>query len=161
IMRMQRHDSPGHPDSFELETNSTFLNLWSNLSTTIFAATLALVSTSLVIAGIVMMNIMLVSVTERAYEIGIRKAVGACKRDILMQFIIECTLMALLGGLTGVVMGIFAATSLSALLGMPSEIKGWSILIGILVSASCGVFFGVYPAKQAAELDPIAALRLE
>jgi len=150
IMRMRRHDGPGLPDSFELETNSTFLDLWSNLSTTIFAATLALVSTSLIIAGIVMMNIMLVSVTERSYEIGVRKAAGASKRDILMQFLIESVLMALLGGLAGIALGIFAAISLSVLLGMPSEIKAWSIFIGIFVSASCGVFFGVYPAKQAA-----------
>ncbi len=118
-------------------------------------------SISLIVGGIVIMNIMLVSVTERTREIGIRKALGARPRDVLRQFLIESVTMALIGGLFGVTGGVGIAMLVTLLIGMPSAIKLWAILAGLLVSASVGIFFGVYPARQAAKLDPIAALRFE
>jgi putative ABC transport system permease protein len=161
VLRARRHDLPGRPDSFVAETNASFLSIWSNLSGTFFIAMIAIAAISLVVGGIVIMNIMLVSVTERTREIGIRKAMGARRQDVLLQFLIESATMALCGGLLGVAFGIAIAKGVTAIIGMPSEIKLWAVAAGLLVSASVGVFFGVYPAKRAARLDPIAALRFE
>jgi putative ABC transport system permease protein len=161
IMRSRRHDRPGQPDSFAAETNASFLTLWSDLSSKFFAAMIAIASISLIVGGIVIMNIMLVSVTERTREIGIRKAMGARRMDVLRQFLIEASTMALVGGLIGVCFGIVIAKTVTLLIGMPSVIKTWAVIAGLLVSASVGVFFGVWPARKAARLDPIAALRFE
>jgi len=161
IMRSRRHDRPGQPDSFAAETNASFLTLWSDLSSKFFAAMIAIAGISLIVGGIVIMNIMLVSVTERTREIGIRKAMGARRSDVLRQFLIESSTMALVGGLIGVGFGILIAKSVTLLIGMPSVIKTWAVIAGLLVSASVGVFFGVWPARKAARLDPIAALRFE
>jgi putative ABC transport system permease protein len=161
VLRARRHDLPGRPDSFAAETNASFLSIWSNLSRTFFIAMIAIAAISLVVGGIVIMNIMLVSVTERTREIGIRKAMGARRHDVLLQFLIESATMALVGGVLGVAFGIAIAKGVTAGIGMPSQIKLWAVAAGLLVSASVGVFFGVYPAKRAAGLDPIAALRFE
>jgi putative ABC transport system permease protein len=161
ILRARRHDAPGAPDSFSADTNQSFLSLWSNLSGTIFIVTIGLASISLIVGGIVIMNIMLVSVTERTREIGIRKALGARRRDVLMQFLIESSTVALVGGIIGIVLGSAIAKTVTFLIGMPSAIRLWAVLAGLLVSASVGIFFGVYPARRAARLDPIAALRFE
>jgi len=161
IMRSRRHDAAGQKDSFEAETNSNLLSIWSNLSGTFFIVTIAIASISLIVGGIVIMNIMLVSVTERTREIGIRKALGARRKDVLRQFLIESSTMAALGGIVGVLLGIFVAKTVTLLIGMPSVIKIWAVTAGLLVSTSVGIFFGVYPAKRAAELDPIEALRSE
>jgi putative ABC transport system permease protein len=161
ILRARRHDLPGKPDSFAVETNENFLSLWANLSGTFFIAMIAIAGISLVVGGIVIMNIMLVSVTERTREIGVRKAMGARRQDVMMQFLIESAMLALLGGLLGVLFGIAFAKGITALIGMPSEIKLWAVAAGLLVSTSVGLFFGVYPARRAAVLDPIAALRFE
>jgi len=161
VLRARRHDLPGKPDSFAAETNASFLSIWSNLSGTFFIAMIAIAGISLVVGGIVIMNIMLVSVTERTREIGIRKAMGARRQDVLLQFLIESGTMALVGGILGVLFGIAFAKGITALIGMPSEIKLWAVAAGLMVSASVGVFFGVYPARRAATLDPIAALRFE
>jgi len=107
------------------------------------------------------MNIMLVSVTERTREIGIRKALGARRDDVLLQFLIESVILALLGGALGVLGGITIAKGVTALIGMPSSIKLWAVAAGLFVAATVGVFFGVYPARKAARLDPIVALRFE
>jgi len=107
------------------------------------------------------MNIMLVSVTERTREIGIRKALGARRNDVLRQFLIESSTMAIVGGFFGIGLGVLIAKTVTLLIGMPSVIKLWAIAAGLLVSASVGIFFGVYPAKRAASLDPIVALRSE
>jgi putative ABC transport system permease protein len=122
---------------------------------------IVIASISLIVGGIVIMNIMLVSVTERTREIGIRKALGARPRDVMRQFLIESGTMAMIGGLVGVLFGIAIAKLVTAAIGMPSAIKLWAIFAGLLVSASVGIFFGVYPARKAAKLDPIVALRFE
>jgi putative ABC transport system permease protein len=161
ILRSRRHDRTGEKDSFVIETNQSFLSIWANLSGTFFIVMIVIACISLIVGGIVIMNIMLVSVTERTREIGIRKALGARPRDVLRQFLIESVTMALIGGLFGVTGGVGIAMLVTLLIGMPSAIKLWAILAGLLVSASVGIFFGVYPARQAAKLDPIAALRFE
>ena len=161
ILRAHRHDLLGAKDSFVVETNSSFLSLWADLSGTFFIVMIVIASISLIVGGIVIMNIMLVSVTERTREIGIRKALGARPRDVMRQFLIESSTMALIGGLIGVIGGILIAEGVTAAIGMPSSIKLWAIFAGLLVSASVGIFFGVYPARKAAKLDPIVALRFE
>ena len=161
ILRARRHDSAGQPDSFAAETNQNFLSLWADLSRTFFVVTIAIASIALVVGGIVIMNIMLVSVTERTREIGIRKAMGARRGDVMRQFLIESGTMALVGGILGVIVGIAVAKTVTLMIGMPSAIELWAVAAGLLVSASVGIFFGVYPARKAASLDPIVALRFE
>jgi putative ABC transport system permease protein len=161
ILRARRHDLPGQPDSFALENNQNFLSIWANLSGTFFIAMVAIAAISLVVGGIVIMNIMLVSVTERTREIGIRKAMGARRDDVLLQFLIESATMSLVGGFIGVALGTIVAKVITLLVGMPSVIKLWAVAAGLVVAASVGIFFGVYPARRAARLDPIAALRFE
>jgi len=161
LMRGQRHDRPGEPESFNMDTNDTFLGLWKSISQTFEGAVVGIAGISLVVGGIVIMNIMLVSVTERTREIGIRKALGAKRNDIMMQFLIESGLMATLGGAIGVLGGIAVAQVATYFSGFPSTTALWSIVMGLLVSTSVGIFFGVYPARKAADLDPIVALRSE
>ena len=161
VLRSRRHDRVGEKDSFVIETNQSFLSIWSDLSGTFFIVMIVIASISLIVGGIVIMNIMLVSVTERTREIGIRKALGARPRDVLRQFLIESVTLALVGGLLGVAGGIGIAKVVTLAIGMPSAIKLWAVAAGLLVSASVGIFFGVYPARKAAKLDPIVALRFE
>src|SRR5579863_4967299 len=161
VLRARRHDRAGAEDSFEVETNASLLGIWSGLSDTFFMATIGIAAVSLVVGGIVIMNIMLVSVTERTREIGIRKALGAKRDDVMIQFLIEAVILALIGGILGVLSGVSVAEFVTLLIGMPSSIKLWAVGAGLLVAASVGVFFGVYPARKAARLDPIVALRFE
>jgi putative ABC transport system permease protein len=160
-LRARRHDAPGGEDSFDIETNASLLGIWSNFSGTFFVAMIGIAAISLIVGGIVIMNIMLVSVTERTREVGIRKALGARRSDVLLQFLIESATLSLVGGLIGVLFGIVFAKTVTAIIGMPSAIKLWAVAAGLIVSASVGVFFGVYPARKAASLDPITALRFE
>ncbi|MEO6817651.1 MAG: ABC transporter permease [Edaphobacter sp.] len=159
LMRSQRHDLPGAPDSFELDTNNTLVGFFSTITKSFGAVAGAIALISLVVGGIVIMNIMLVSVTERTREIGIRKALGARPKDILMQFLIESGTMALVGGVFGVIGGIVVAQVITLLVGFPSTVALWSVLAGLFMATSTGIFFGVYPARKAAQLDPIVALR--
>jgi putative ABC transport system permease protein len=161
IMRTRRHLAPSAPDAFSVDTSATFGNLLTKMLNNFGAVVVAIAGISLVIGGIVIMNIMLVSVTERTREIGVRKALGACRKDILLQFLIESATMSLTGGVIGVVSGISLAKIITLAISFPSEVEVWSILISLFVSTAVGLFFGVYPAYKASELDPIAALRAE
>ncbi len=161
LMRSQRHDKPGEPNSFELDTNNTLVGFASGITASFGAVAGGIAAISLVVGGIVIMNIMLVSVTERTREIGIRKALGARARDILMQFLLESGLMALVGGVLGVLGGVIVAQGVTLAIGFPSSVALWSVVMGLLVATATGVFFGVYPARKAALLDPIVALRAD
>ena len=161
IMRAHRHLTPDKPDAFSIETSATFQNLLGKIIDSFGAVVAAIAAISLVIGGIVIMNIMLVSVTERTREIGVRKALGARRNDILLQFLIESATMSLVGGVLGVIAGISAAKIITVAIAFPSAVQFWSILVSLFVATSVGLFFGVYPANKAANLDPIAALRAE
>jgi putative ABC transport system permease protein len=122
---------------------------------------IGIASISLVVGGIVIMNIMLVSVTERTREIGVRKALGARRSDILLQFLIESATMALVGGAIGVLFGVGVAKIITLAVGFPTSVQLWSVLLGLFMATATGIFFGVYPASKAAKLDPVVALRAE
>ena len=161
LMRSKRHDAPGADDSFELDVNNTLVGFFSKV-TGMFGAVMGGVALiALVVGGIVIMNMMLASVTERTREIGIRKSLGARGHDIMLQFLVESCALALVGGFFGVLLGIAVAQGVTLLLGFPSTIALWSVLLGLALAASVGIFFGVYPARKAANLDPIVALRAE
>jgi putative ABC transport system permease protein len=161
ILRGLRHDRPGVDDSFTISTSDQLAGLLTSVSGYFGGVAVAIAAISLIVGGIVIMNIMLVSVTERTREIGVRKALGAKRADILKQFLMESGTMSLVGGAIGVILGVGAALGVSALLGFPSAVAVWSIFAGLLVALSVGIFFGVYPARKAADLDPIVALRSE
>jgi putative ABC transport system permease protein len=161
IMRARRHLAPSRPDAFSVDTSATFQNLLSKILNNFGAVVVAIAAVSLVIGGIVIMNIMLVSVTERTREIGVRKALGARRKDILLQFLIESATMSLVGGVIGVIVGISVAEVITWAISFPSQVELWSVLVSLFVATGVGLFFGVYPAYKAAELDPIVALRAE
>jgi len=161
IMRARRHNRPGQPDDFEIQTNDTFMDIWKQFSALFFDVIIGISSIALVVCGVVIMNIMLVSVTERTREIGVRKALGARQQDVLLQFLIESSTMALVGGLIGVVLGVGAAKLVTLVVGFPASVQLWSVLMGLFMAGAVGVFFGVYPASKAARLDPVVALRAE
>jgi putative ABC transport system permease protein len=161
LMRTRRHNAPGTPDDFELETNDTFLDIWKQISSLFASVVLGLASIALVVGGVVIMNIMLVSVTERTREIGVRKALGAKQRDVLLQFLIESASLALVGGALGVMGGVLVGKLITIVVGFPTAVPIWAIFLGLLLAAAVGIFFGVYPASKAAKLDPVVALRAE
>ncbi|HTV13447.1 MAG TPA: ABC transporter permease [Acidobacteriaceae bacterium] len=161
LMRARRHDAPGQEDSFGILTNDTFISLYNQIMGIFTTVIIGIASISLVVGGVVIMNIMLVSVTERTREIGVRKALGATQRDVLLQFLIEAVIMALIGGFIGVGLGIGVAKGVTSIVGFPSSVAIWAVLLGLFVAAGVGIFFGVYPARKAAMLDPIVALRAE
>ena len=161
LMRTRRHDAPGTPDDFEIQTNDTFLDIWKQISSLFASVVLGLASIALVVGGVVIMNIMLVSVTERTREIGVRKALGAKQRDVLMQFLIESALMATIGGAIGVLCGILVGKLITIVIGFPTSVPLWAVFLGLFLAGSVGIFFGVYPASKAAKLDPVVALRAE
>jgi putative ABC transport system permease protein len=161
LMRSKRHDAPGMPDSFELDINNTLVSFFSEVTGWFGAVAGAIAMIALIVGGIVIMNMMLVSVSERTREIGIRKALGARARDVRLQFLVESSAMSLVGGFFGVMIGIGIAQLVTLVIGFPSVVELWSVIAGLLVAASVGIFFGVYPAHKAANLDPIVALRAE
>jgi len=161
IMRVRHNLRPSEPDDFGFMTTQELLDLYRKITTGIYSALVGLVAISLVIGGIVVMNIMLVAVTERTREIGIRKAIGARARDILRQFLTEAVILAAVGGLAGVALGFGIAVLISQVTPLPYSLRWWSIALGIGVSSLVGIVFGIYPAAKAARLDPIEALRHE
>jgi putative ABC transport system permease protein len=161
IMRTRRHLAPGTPDIFSIDSSATFGDMLGKILNNFGAVVVAIAGISLIIGGIVIMNIMLVSVTERTREIGVRKALGARRQDILLQFLIESATMSLLGGVIGVIAGVSLAKAITVLIAFPSEVELWSIAVSLFVATAVGLFFGVYPAHKAAQLDPITALRAE
>jgi putative ABC transport system permease protein len=161
LMRARHHLPPGRPDDFALSTADTYLELYRTLTGGVFALTIGVAAIALVVGGIVIMNIMLVSVTERTREIGVRKALGARRRDVLVQFLVEATTLSLSGGLAGVVGGVACALLISLLTPLPAAVSVPSLFLGVAMSCLVGIFFGSYPAWRASRLDPIEALRYE
>jgi putative ABC transport system permease protein len=161
IMRTRRHLGPGQADAFSIDSSATFQNMLGNILNNFGAVVAAIASISLLVGGIVIMNIMLVAVTERTREIGVRKALGARRQDILVQFLIESATISLAGGVIGVIAGIVLAKLITLAIAFPSAVQAWPILLGLFVACAVGLFFGVYPAYKASALDPIAALRFE
>jgi putative ABC transport system permease protein len=161
IMRIRRHLGPVKPDTFDVESSATFTDMLGKILNSFGAVVAAIATISLVVGGIVIMNIMLVSVTERTREIGVRKALGANRRDILLQFLIESATISLVGGIIGVIAGISVAKGITLAIAFPSDVEFWSILVSLFVASAVGLFFGIYPAYKASELDPIVALRAE
>jgi putative ABC transport system permease protein len=161
ILRARRHVPVGAPDDFGIETSETYKRLYESITGNIFVGTIALVALSLLVGGIVIMNIMLVAVTERTREIGIRKSLGARRGDILGQFLSEAIVLSAFGGLLGVAAGVAIALLLRLVTPLPAAIQPWSVIVSLFVASAVGLFFGVYPATRAAALDPIEALRQE
>ena len=161
VLRAKRHVPFGEGDDFSFQTSDQFIDMYRSATTGIYFAMIAIASLALVVGGIVVMNIMLVAVTERTNEIGIRMAIGARRKDILFQFLVESAALSTVGGAIGIILGFALARIVSAATSMPSSVDPVSIVVAICVSASVGLFFGMYPANKAAKLDPIEALRTE
>jgi len=161
LMRQRHHLRPGAPDDFNLRTPEEVLQAQEETSRTFTVLLAGIASVSLLVGGIGIMNIMLVTVTERTREIGIRRAIGARGSDIRSQFLIEAALLSLMSGVAGVFVGVAASAAFSKVLGWPMIIPPGAVLLSLVFSATLGVFFGMYPARQAARLNPIEALRYE
>ncbi len=161
LMRRRRGLTFDKPDDFELNTQEMLLDIYHSITQVGFVAIVAIAAISLIVGGIGIMNIMLVSVAERTREIGIRKAVGASNRNILLQFLFESVVLALIGGIIGIVFGILLAKLISAVSPLKAAVALWMVLLGFGFSAAVGIFFGIYPAHRAAGLNPIEALRYE
>ncbi len=161
LMRARRHLKPQEENNFALQTAEGALAGWKKISRILMMALPGLVAISLVVGGIVIMNIMLMAVSERTREIGIRKALGARRRDILAQFVVESATISLVGAGLGIAFGIVLAMVVRALTPMPAAIAPWSVVMAVALGISVGVIAGVYPATRAARLDPIQALRAE
>ncbi len=161
VMRTQTKASPNEKDNFGIITPSAINELRDKIFGTIQVAAVGITSISLVVGGIVIMNIMLVSVTERTKEIGIRKSIGAKKTDILKQFLAESTMLSLLGGAIGISIAYALAKLVAVLTPVPTSLPLFAVTIALIVSATVGLMSGVYPAWRAAKLDPIEALRSE
>jgi len=161
MMRARRHLTPNEPDNFGIFDQATLMELWKNLTGVIATAMVGIVSVFLVIGGVVIMNVMLATVTERTREIGIRKALGARPSDIMLQFLIEATVMAAVGGAMGVTLAYGIAGLTKVATSVPMKVPLAAVFLAEIISATVGVFFGVYPARKAAALQPIEALRQE
>ena len=160
-MRIERRLRPKEPDNFGMFSSDTLLGIYEAATTGIFAILVGVVSMSLVVGGIVIMNIMLMVVSERTREIGLRKALGARRRDIMYQILTESITLSTFGGLVGILLGFGLAQIISRLTPLPAAVQVWSVVIGIGITALVGLFFGLYPAMRASKLDPIEALRRE
>ena len=160
-MRVSRRLKPAERDNFGIFTSDTILNLYKQVTSGIFAVLVGIVALSLVVGGIVIMNIMLMVVSERTREIGLRKALGAKRKDIMAQVLTESITLSTFGGIIGIGLGSLAAMAIAAFTPLPARLEMWSVILGIGITAAVGLFFGAYPASRAASLDPIEALRRE
>jgi putative ABC transport system permease protein len=160
-LRIARRLEPSQPDNFGLFTSDTFLDIYYSATTGIFAVLVGVVALSLLVGGIVIMNIMLMVVTERTQEIGLRRGLGAKRRDIVTQILTESTVLSVFGGLVGTGLGAAIATIISSFTPVPASVEPWSIALGVGITATVGLLFGLYPALRAARLDPIEALGRE
>ena len=160
-LRIERRLRPAEPDNFGIFTSDTILNLYYAVTGGIAAVLVGVVALSLVVGGIVIMNIMLMVVSERTREIGLRKALGARRRDVLWQVLTESVTLSMFGGAVGTTLGFGLALLIAALTPVPAAVQFWSVVMGLGITAAVGLFFGLYPAMRAARLDPIEALRRE
>ena len=161
VMRVRRHLRPNQKDNFELQTSESALAFWTKIKGYLVLAGVALPAIGLVVGAIVIMNIMLVAVAERTREIGIRKALGARRRDIMSQFLVESATLSTVGAALGVATGFAFAKVIAAVTPLPAAVELWSVVVGISIGAGVGIIAGVYPASRASRLDPIDALRQE
>jgi ABC-type antimicrobial peptide transport system permease subunit len=162
LLRRLRNDKPSDPDSFGIATSDTFIKQFRDMMGTVVLVTIVISSIGLMVGGIGVMNIMLVSVTERTREIGVRKAIGARRSDITWQFLLEAMTLTLLGGVLGILAGYTVSFLVRSFVpSLPSTVPPWSVMAGLVVSVSIGLFFGLWPAVKASRLDPIVALRYE
>jgi len=160
-LRARRHLRPAQPDNFVMETTASALAFFERIKQTMTVIGAALPGISLIVGGMVIMNIMLVSVAERTHEIGIRKSLGARRRDILRQFLVESATLSTVGAMIGIAFGIAAAKIISMKTPLPAAVAPWSLVMATLLGTVVGIVSGVYPARRAARLDPIEALRHE
>ena len=160
-LRIERRLRPKQPDNFGIVSSETFLDIYRGVTSGVFAILIGVVSLSLVVGGIVIMNIMLMTVSERTREIGLRKSLGARRRDILWQILTESITLSTFGGVIGTGLGFLVAWGISKVSPLPAIVEPWSVVLGISMTAIVGLFFGLYPAMRAASLDPIEALRRE
>jgi putative ABC transport system permease protein len=161
VLRVRRGLRPGEPNNFEIVTQSQLVEMYENLTRVTWIVMIGISAIALVVGGVGIMNIMLVSVTERTKEIGIRKAVGARSRDVAMQFLVEAAVLSGAGGLLGLLAALAIGLVIEKLTPLPASLEPWSIVVALGVSIGVGVFFGLFPASKAARLDPIEALRYE
>jgi putative ABC transport system permease protein len=161
ILRARRHVQPGRDDDFYIGTADSYISLWQSISAAFFTVFVMISSISAVVGGIVIMNVMLVSVTERTKEIGVRRAVGATQSDVLRQFLTESVIQCLIGGGIGVGIGFGCAVALREFTSFPASVRMWVATLGVVLSSVIGLFFGIYPAVKASKLDPVVALRAE
>ncbi|MGC8793806.1 MAG: ABC transporter permease [Bryobacteraceae bacterium] len=161
VLRARRHITGNREEDFFIGTAESYIELWRSISSAFFATFIMVSSIAAVVGGIVIMNVMLVSVTQRTKEIGVRRAVGATQRDILRQFLTESVLQCVAGGALGVAAGFLCALALRNWTSFPASVQTWVALLGLGLSSGIGLFFGIYPAMRAARLDPVAALRTE
>jgi putative ABC transport system permease protein len=160
-LRIERRLRPNQGDNWGIFTSDTLLGIYDQATKGLFAVLIGIVALSLVVGGIVIMNIMLMVVSERTREIGLRKALGARRRDIVWQILTESVTLSTFGGLVGIGLGFVLALVISKLSPLPAAVQFWSVALGIGITALVGLFFGLYPAMRAAALDPIEALRRE
>ena len=160
-MRIARGLRPSEANNFTVSTADALIDFWNQLTAVLFAVVPAVVAIGVLVGGIVIMNIMLMAVTERTHEIGLRKAMGATSADVRKQFLAEAIALAMLGGILGVLSGWALAATIAAVTPLPARVTGWSVALALTLGAGIGVLFGVYPASRAAKLDPITAMRAE